>query len=145
MEKVFWAIHTAWAKYGFSSVQFSCSVMSNSLRPHGLQHNRPPCPSPTPGVYSNSCASSQWCRPTISSSVGPFSSCRPSAFSNCGQRRCDYRRQWLRRYNTTGFKDGARGPPAEESGRLQDLAQARIQKSFPRASRQEPALLTAWP
>ena len=58
-------------------------------------------------------------------------------------KRCDYRRQWLRRYNTTGFKDGARGPPAEESGRLQDLAQARIQKSFPRASRQEPALLTA--
>ena len=99
-------------------VQFSRSVMSNSLRPHGLQHNRPPCPSPTPRVYSNSCASSQWCRPTISSSVGPFSSCLPSTFSNSGQRRCDYRRQWLQRCNTTGFKDGARGPPAEESGRL---------------------------
>ena len=57
-----------------SSVQFSCSVMSDSLRPHGLQHARPPCPSPTPRVYSNSCPLSQWCHPTISSSVIPFSS-----------------------------------------------------------------------
>ena len=55
------------------SVQFSCSVVSDSLRPHGLQHARPPCPSPTPGVYSNSCPSSWWCHPTISSSVVPFS------------------------------------------------------------------------
>ena len=55
------------------SVQFSRSVMSNSLRPHGLQHARPPCPSPTPEVYSNSCPSSWWCHPTISSSVIPFS------------------------------------------------------------------------
>ena len=47
--------------------------MSDSLRPHGLQHASPPCPSPTPGVYSNSCPLSQWCRPTISSSVVPFS------------------------------------------------------------------------
>ena len=54
--------------------QFSCSVVSNSLRPHGLQHSRPPCPSPTPGAYSNSCLLSQWCHPTISSSVIPFSS-----------------------------------------------------------------------
>ena len=58
----------------FSSVQFSCSVMSDSLWPHGLQHARPPCPSPTPGVYSNSCPLSQWCHPIISSSVVPFSS-----------------------------------------------------------------------
>ena len=57
-----------------SSVQFSHSVMSESLRLHGLKHARPPCPSPTPGVYSNSCPLSQWCRPTISSSVVPFSS-----------------------------------------------------------------------
>ena len=56
------------------SVQFSCSVMSDSLRPHGLQHPRLPCPSPTPGDCSNSCISSQWCHPTISSSVVPFSS-----------------------------------------------------------------------
>ena len=55
------------------SVQFSCSVMSHSLRPHGLQHARPPCPSPTPGVYSNSCPLSWWCHPTISSSVILFS------------------------------------------------------------------------
>ena len=56
------------------SVQFSHSVMSNSLRPHGLQYTRLPCPSPTPGAYSNSCPSSQWCHPAISSSVSPFSS-----------------------------------------------------------------------
>ena len=66
-----------------SSVQFSCSVMSNSLRPHESQHARLPCPSPTPGVYSNSCPSSQWCHPTISSSVVPFSSC-PQSFSASG-------------------------------------------------------------
>ena len=57
----------------FSSVQFSCSVVLNSLRPHGLQHARPPCSSPTPGVYSNSCPLSRWCHSTISSSVDPFS------------------------------------------------------------------------
>ena len=59
----------------FSSVQFSRSVVSNSLRPHESQHARPPCPSPTPGVHSNSCPLSQWCHPAISSSVVPFSSC----------------------------------------------------------------------
>ena len=62
----------------FSSVQFSCSVMSDSLQPHGLQHARPPSPSPTPGVYSDSWQSSQWCHPIISSSVVPFSSCLQS-------------------------------------------------------------------
>ena len=60
------------------SVQFSCSVMSDSLRLHELQHARPPCPSPTARVYSNSCPSSQWCHPAISSSVVPFSSCPQS-------------------------------------------------------------------
>jgi len=58
--------------------QFSYSVVSDSLRPHESQHARPPCPSPTPGVHSNSCASSQWCHPAISSSVVPFSSCPQS-------------------------------------------------------------------
>ena len=55
-------------------VQFSCSVVSNSLRHHGPQHTRLPCPSPTSGVYPNSCPFSRWCHPTISSSVIPFSS-----------------------------------------------------------------------
>ena len=55
-------------------INISHSVMCDSLWPHGLQHARPPCPSPTPGVYSNSCPLSQWCHPTISSSVVPFSS-----------------------------------------------------------------------
>ena len=62
-------------QHQFSSVQFSRSVVSDSLWPHGLQHTRPPCPSPTPEVYSNSCPLSRWCHPTISSSVIPFSSC----------------------------------------------------------------------
>ena len=65
------------------SVQFSRSVVSNSLQPHGLQHTRPPCPSPTPETYSNSCPSHQWCHPTISSSVVPFSSC-PQSFPASG-------------------------------------------------------------
>ena len=60
------------------SVQFSWSVMSNSLQPHGPQQARPPCPSPTPGIHSNSCPLSWWCHPTISSSVYPFSSCLKS-------------------------------------------------------------------
>ena len=58
----------------FSSVQFSLSVVSDSLWPHGLHHARPPCLTPTPGVYSNSCPLSWWCHPAISSSVIPFSS-----------------------------------------------------------------------
>ena len=68
------------------TVQFSLAVMSDSLRPHESQHASPPCPSPSPGVYSNSCPSSQWCHSTISSSVVPFSSCTQSlpawVFSN---------------------------------------------------------------
>ena len=58
--------------------QFSRSVVSDSLRPHELQHARRPCPSPTPRVYPNSCVSSRWCHPAISSSVVPFSSCPQS-------------------------------------------------------------------
>ena len=60
------------------SIQFSHSVVSNSLQPHEPQHARPPCPSPTSAVYSNSCPPSLWCHPTISSSVMPFSSCLQS-------------------------------------------------------------------
>ena len=66
----------------FSSVQFSCSVVSDSLRPHELQHARRPCPSPTPRVYSNPYPSSWWCHPTISSSVLPFSC--PQSFPASG-------------------------------------------------------------
>ena len=62
----------------FKGSQFSCSVASDSLQPRILQYARPPCPSPTPGVYSNSCPLSRWCHPTISSSVVPFSSCLQS-------------------------------------------------------------------
>ena len=70
-----WGTHVhPWLTH-VSSVQFSHSVMSDSLWPHELQHARPSCPSPTPGVYSNSCPSSRWCHPAISSSVVPSSSC----------------------------------------------------------------------
>ena len=62
----------------FLSIQFSCSVVSDSLRPHEVQHARPPCPSPTPRVHPNSCPSSRWCHPAFSSSVVPFSSCPQS-------------------------------------------------------------------
>ena len=83
-------------KINHLSVQFSCSVVSDYLRPHGLQHNRLLCPSPNPRAYSNSCPSSQWSHPTISSSVVPFSSCLQSFpasgsflmsqfFASCGQ------------------------------------------------------------
>ena len=62
----------------YCSVKFSRSVVSDSLWPHGLQHARPPCPSPTPTVYPDSCALSQWCHPTISFSIIPSSSCLQS-------------------------------------------------------------------
>ena len=79
-----------------SLVQFSCSVMSDTLPPHGLQQAKLPCPSPTPSVYSNSCPLNQWCHTTISSSVVPFSPCLQSfpasgffqmsqLFASCGQ------------------------------------------------------------
>ena len=64
--------------FSFNSVQFSRSVMSDSLRPHESQHTRPPCTSPTPGIYSNSCPTSRWCHPATSTSVVPFSSCPQS-------------------------------------------------------------------
>ena len=67
-----------WPQGENTSVQFRHSVMSDSFRPHGPQHTRLPCPLPTPRACSDSCPSSQWCHPTISSSVIPFSSCLPS-------------------------------------------------------------------
>ena len=67
-----------WTVFLWCSVQLICSVVSNFLQPHEPQHARPPCPSPTPGVYPNSCPLSRWCHLTISSSVVPFSSCPQS-------------------------------------------------------------------
>ena len=71
-------LHSAMSNRVWKSVQFSRSVMSDSLQPQGLQHARPPCPSPTPGTCSDSCPSGWWCYPTISSSVIHFSSCLQS-------------------------------------------------------------------
>ena len=82
----------------FISVQFSCSVMSDSLRTHGLQHTRPPCTSPTPGLHPDSSPLSHQCIPTISSSVGPFSSCLQSfpasVFSNESALRIRWPKYW---------------------------------------------------
>ena len=80
-----------------SSVQFSVSVMSNSYRPHGLQNARLPCPPPSPGACSNSCPSSRWCHPTISSSVVPFSclqSLPASIFANESDLHIRWPRNW---------------------------------------------------
>ena len=73
-----WKLPKTCSPWRFNSVQFSRSAMSDSLRPHELQYTRPPCPSPTTGVYSNSRPSSRWYHPAISSSVIPFSSCPQS-------------------------------------------------------------------
>ena len=78
---ILWNSAFKWVYLSFSPLLFNHSsrtVVSNSLRPHESQHIRPPCPSPTPGVPSDSCPSSQWCHPAISSSVVPFSSCPQS-------------------------------------------------------------------
>ena len=76
---LFASVHSAFSNWENQvPVQFSCSVVSDSLQPHEPQHARPPCPSPTPGVHPNQCLLSWWCHPTISSSVIPFSSCPQS-------------------------------------------------------------------
>ena len=84
--------------------EFSCSVVSDSLQPHGLQHAIPPCPSPTPGVYSNSCPLSWRWHPTLSSSVIPFSSCLQSSpasesFSNDSAFRIRWPKYWSFSFN----------------------------------------------
>ena len=77
-EFFFWCFVSLCIQSIWNSVQYSHSVMSDSLWPHELQHSRPPCPSPTSKVHPNSCPSSRWCHPAISSSVVPFSSCPQS-------------------------------------------------------------------
>ena len=95
-----------WVKHTFSSVQLSCSVMADSLRPHGPQHARPPCPSPTPGVYSNSCPLSQWCHPTISSLLLP-PSISPSikVFSNQSALCIRWPKYWSFSFNISPSRD----------------------------------------
>ena len=92
-------ISRKWAFREHQSVQFSHSVVLDSLRPHDSQHARPPCPSPTPGVHSDSRPSSQWCHPAILSSVVPFSSCPQSPpsirdFSNESRLRMRWPKYW---------------------------------------------------
>ena len=85
-----------WEKEWFSHypVQFSRSVMSDSLRSHESQHTRPPCPSPTPRVHLSSCPSSWWCHPAISSSVIPFSSCPQSVSASVFSNESTLRMRW---------------------------------------------------
>ena len=89
--------------------QFTRSVVSNSLRPHELQHARPPCPPPTPGVHLNSHPSSQWCHPAISSSVVPFSSCPrslpASVFSNESALRIRWPEYWSFSFSVSPSKE----------------------------------------
>ena len=100
----------------FSSVKSSHSVVSDSLWPHESQHARPPCPSPTPGVHSNSCPSSWWCHPAISSSVVPFSSCpqalpasdERSVFSNESTLRMRWPKYWSFSFSISPSKGLAR-------------------------------------
>ena len=82
-ESIFWFPDGLLWPLSYLEVQFSCSVVSDSLWPHEPQHARPPCPSPTPGVHPNLCPLSRWCHPTISSCVIPFSSC-PQSFQHQG-------------------------------------------------------------
>jgi len=92
---------TAIRRVQFSSVQFSYSVMSDFLRPHELQHTRPPCLPPTPRVHPNPCPLSQWCHPAISSSVIPFSFC-PQSLPASGSFQMSLRRVWrlVKKLNT---------------------------------------------
>ena len=86
------------------SVQFSHSVVSDSLPSHEPQHSRPPCPSPTPGVYPNPCPLSWWCHPTISSSVIPFSSC-PQSFPASGSLEITHDfKKWCEELDKTRYK-----------------------------------------
>ena len=92
-----------------SSVQFSRSVVSDSLQPCESQHARPPCPSPTPGIHSDSCPSSQWCHPDISPSVVPFSFCPQSfpasVFSNESTLRMRWPKYWSFSFSITPSKE----------------------------------------
>ena len=106
-------IYSHWVIYAISSVQFSCSAMSDSLRPHELRYARPLCPSPTPRVHPNSCASSWWCHPVISSSVVPFSSC-PQSFPASGS--FPMSQLFARGGQSTGVSASASFPPKKSQG-----------------------------
>ena len=103
-----------------SSVQFSRSVVSDSLRPHESQHARPPCPSPTPGVHPNPCPLSWWCHPTISSSVIPFSSCPQSlpawVFSSESTLCMRWPKDWSFSFSIIPSKNTQDWSPSEWSG-----------------------------
>ena len=102
----------------FSSVQFTCSVVSDSLRPHELQHASPPCPSPTPGVHPNSCPSSRWCHPAI---CGPLLLLPPippnvRVFSNELTLRMRWPKYWSFSFSISPSKEHLDWSPSEWTG-----------------------------
>ena len=105
---------------GKGSVQLSCSVVSDSFRPHESQHARPSCSSPTPGVYSNSCPSSWWSHPAISSSIVPFSSCPQalpaSVFSNESTLRLRWPKYWIFSFSISPSSEHQDWSPLEWTG-----------------------------
>ena len=108
------------SKLAISSVQFSCSVVSDSLRPHESQHARPPCPSLTPGFHSDSHPPSQWCHPAISSSVVPFSFCPQSLpaseFSNESTLHMRWPKYWSFSFSIVPPKKSQGWSPSEWTG-----------------------------
>ena len=135
--------------------QFSCSVVSDSLQPRGLQHTRPPCPSPTPGVYSNSCPLSWWCHPAISSSVVPFSSCLqsfPASGSASASRNpsneysglISFRMDWLDLLAVQGTLKSLLQHHGSKASILQCSAFFRTQLSHPYMTTGKTVALTRW-
>ena len=156
----------------FSSVQFSCSVVSDSLWPHGLQHTRPLCPSPTPRIYSNSHPFIRWCHPTISSSAFPFSSCLQSfpasgsfqmsrLFASSGQRiglsastsvfpiehsgQISFRMDWLDILAVQGILKSLLQHHSSKASLLQSSAFFIVQLSHPHTTTGKTIALTRWP
>ena len=112
-----WAEAQNWVQ--FSSVQ--CSVVSDSLRLHESQHARPPCPSPTPGVYSNSCPLTPWCHPAISSSVVPLSSCSQSLPASVFSSESTLRMRWPKYWSFSFSISPSKQHPGLNSFRMDSI------------------------
>ena len=130
----------------FPSVQFSCSVVSDSLQPHELQHARPPCPSPTPRVHPNSCPSSRWCHPAISSSVVPFFSCPQSlpasVFSSESTLHMRWPKYWSFSFSISPSKEHQDWSPLEWTGWI-SLQSKGLSRVFPNTTVQKHQFFSA--
>ena len=121
----------SWSMHLFSSVQFSRSVVSDSLRPHELQHARLPCPSPAPGVHSNSCPLSWWCHPAISSSVA----CREPGWEIPPMAKVMRKEAW----HYVKARSSLRGPPGDSRASIH-----KTRVCLPYCIMLSPTLLTLW-